>query len=119
MGPLTGGERVSAGDVGGPAKGGQEEEPRGGLPNLQSSPAFRPHTFLQNALGDLNSPIAAPSPSTCEDFLLSAALLMLLHCLELIIAAHQPLAKPNSTVVTIAVCPHEAGEPSSTTTTSA
>ena len=37
-------------------KGGQEEEPRGGLTDLQSSPAFRPQTFLQNALGDLNSP---------------------------------------------------------------
>ena len=35
---------------------GEEEEPRGGLPDLQSSPAFWPQTFLQNALGDLNSP---------------------------------------------------------------
>ena len=36
-------------------KGGQEKEPRGGLPDLQSSPVFRPQMFLQNALGDLNS----------------------------------------------------------------
>ena len=94
--------------------GGQEEEPRGGLPNLQLSPASWPQTFLQNALGDLNSlanlrhswSLATPSPSTCEDFLLTAALLMLLLCLELTIAEHQPLPKPNSTVVTAAVCPH-------------
>ena len=32
---------------------GQEEEPRGGLPDLQSSPAFWPQMFLQNALGEL------------------------------------------------------------------
>ena len=37
-------------------KGGQEEEPRGVLSDLQSSPAFQPQTFLQSALGDLNSP---------------------------------------------------------------
>ena len=63
--------------------------------------------------------IAAPIPSTCEDFLLSAALLTPLPCLELTIAVHQPLAKPYSMVVTVAVCLHEAEEPSSTTTTTA
>ena len=56
VGALTGGERAPAGDEGGPTRGGgQEEEPRGGLPNLQLSPASWPQTFLQNALGDLNS----------------------------------------------------------------
>ena len=59
-------------------------------------------------------PYCLPSPSTCEDFLLT-----FLHCLELTIAAHQPVAKPYSTVVTVAVCLHEAGEPSLTITTTA
>ena len=44
---------------------------------------------------------------------------MLLPCLEHTVAAHQPLAKPYSTVVTVAVCLHESGEPSSTTATTA
>ena len=44
---------------------------------------------------------------------------MLSPCLELTIAANQPLAKPYSTVMTVAVCLHKAGEPSSTTTTTA
>ena len=39
---------------------------------------------------------------------------MLLPCLELTIVARQPLVKPYSTVVTVAVCPHEAGDTSST-----
>ena len=68
--------------------------------------------ILQKALGDLNSPANLrhscpyrhPSPSTCEDFLMSTALLTLLPCLELTIAAHQPLLKPYSTVVTVTVC---------------
>ena len=53
---LCGGERAPAGDVGGPARGGQEEEPRGGLPDLQSLSVFWPQMFLQNTLGDLYSP---------------------------------------------------------------
>ena len=44
---------------------------------------------------------------------------MLLPCLKHTVAAHQPLAKPYSTVVTVAVCLHESGEPSSTTATTA
>ena len=52
---MTGGERAPTGDVGAPAVGRQEEEPRIGLPDLQFSPAYQPQTFLQNALGDLNS----------------------------------------------------------------
>ena len=122
-GLLTGGERGPAGDEGGPAKGGQEEEPRGGLPDLQSSPAFQPNMFLQNALSYLNSPanlrrswsLPLPKSKHLRRLLLSAALLMLLPCLELTNAAHQPPAKPYSTVATVAVCLHEAREPSSTT----
>ena len=105
-------------------KGGQEEEPRGGLTDLQSSPAFLPQTFLQNALGDLNSPANLRRSRSLlskhlRRLLLSAALLMLLPCLELTIAAYQPLAKPYSAVVTVAVCPHEARGPFSTTTITA
>ena len=52
---MSGGERAPAGEKGAPARG-EEKEPRGGLPDLQSSPAYWPQTFLQNALGDPNSP---------------------------------------------------------------
>ena len=56
-GPLTGGERAPAGEGGAPEGGrGEEEGPRGGLPDLQSSPAFWLHTLVQSALGDINSP---------------------------------------------------------------
>ena len=97
-------------------KGGQEEEPKGGLPDLQSSPAFRPQMFLQNSLGDLNSlanlgrswSLMSPKSKHLRRLLLSAALLTLLPCLELTIIAHQPLTKTYSMVVTVAVCPHKA-----------
>ena len=53
MGALTEGERAPAETKEGP----QREEPRGGLPNLQSPPAFRPQTSLQDdTLGDLKIP---------------------------------------------------------------
>ena len=55
VGALTGGERGPAESSEGPQRGAGEEL-RGGLPNLQSSPASRPQTSLQDALGDLNSP---------------------------------------------------------------
>ena len=55
-GALTRGERAPAGDVGGPTEGGRRRSLEVGSPNLQFSPASRPQTFLQNALGDLNSP---------------------------------------------------------------
>ena len=115
-GPLTKGERAPTGDVGVPAGGGEEEEPRGGLPYFPSSPAFRPQMFLQNSLGDLNSlanlgrswSLMSPKSKHLRRLLLSAALLTLLPCLELTIIAHQPLAKTYSMVVTVAVCPHKA-----------
>ena len=40
----------------GPQVGAEGGGLRGGLPNLQSSPASWPQTSLQDALGDLNSP---------------------------------------------------------------
>ena len=42
-------------DKGGPTEGGRRRSPEVGFPNLQSSPALWPQTFLQNTLGDLNS----------------------------------------------------------------
>ena len=56
-GPLIEGERAPLGEEGAPAGGGgREEEPRGGLPDLQSLPVYRSQMLLQSALGDLNSP---------------------------------------------------------------
>ena len=43
-------------DEGDSAEGGRRRSPEVGFPNLQSSPAFWPQTFLQNTLGDLTSP---------------------------------------------------------------
>ena len=49
-------QRGPAEDIGGPAEGGRRRSPEVGFSNLQSSPASWPQTFLQNTLGDLNSP---------------------------------------------------------------
>ena len=48
---------MHVGEEGAPTEGGgREEEPRGGLPDLQSSQAYGPQLLLKSALGDLNSP---------------------------------------------------------------
>ena len=97
---------------------------RGGLPDLQSSPhPPSGHRRFCRGLWVTSTTwliirrswsLLLPKSKHPRRLLLSAALLTLFPCLELTIVAHQPLAKHYSTMVTVAVCLHEAGEPSST-----
>ena len=54
---MTGGERKRLQEKKERLQGGwREEEPRGGLPDLLSSPAYQPQMLPPSAPGDLNSP---------------------------------------------------------------
>ena len=78
-----------------PQEGGGGSEPRGGLSDPQSSPAYQPQTLLQSTLGDLNSPFIykAQLIPVADPVQAPALLLMLLPCIELAIIAHQPLVQ--------------------------